>query len=201
MDMDDAREGTQWSDAARERYARCAVELIAALKEHFALTIERNGRQRELGPYFSSSQALEKATEAFNESEFDWCGSWPLSLMEDVEESDEEDEAEEPAGPEPVLSGLFRWDFTVTDEEAVVGAGRDAYRRLWPSDTDEDAVLAVPDVVRAASEIVHAGEWSGLENVPGLERRAEWWTFVTHDGQSDTSDDGDPFAIARDLTR
>lgn len=198
--MDDASEETQWSDAARERYVRCADDLIAALKAHLALTIERSGRQRELGPYFSSSEALEKAAEAFSESEFDWCGSWPLSRTnEDIEESD--DDAREPAGPEPVLSGLFRWDFTVTDEAAVVGAGRDAYRRLWPSDTDEDAVIAVPDVVRAAAEIVHAGEWSGLENAPGLERRAEWSTFVSHDGQSDTSDDEDPFAIARDLTR
>lgn len=200
--MDDASGETQWSDAARERYVRCADDLIAALRAHFALTIERSGRQRDLGPYFSSSEALEKAAEAFNESEFDWCGSSPLSLTDEgIEESDDEDEPEEPAGAEAVLSGLFRWDFTVTDEAAVVGAGRDAYRRLWPSDTDEDAVLAVPDVVRAASEIVHAGEWSGLENAPGLERRAEWWTFVSHDGQSDTSDDEDPFAIGRDLTR
>ncbi|WP_328330379.1 hypothetical protein OHA70_08580 [Kribbella sp. NBC_00382] len=198
--MDDAGEETQWSDAARERYMRCTEDLIAALKAHSALTIERSGRQRELGPYFSSSEALEKAAEAFSESEFDWCGSWPLSLT-DIEDSDDEDNAREPAGPEPVLSGLFRWDFTVTDEAAVVGAGRDAYRRSWPSDTDEDAVIAVPDVVRAAAEIVHAGEWPELENTPGLEHRAEWRTFVSHDGRSDTPDDEDPFAITRALPR
>jgi hypothetical protein len=200
--MDDGSEDTQWSDAARERYVRCGEDLMAALKAHFALTIERGGRQREFGPYFSSSEALQKAAEAFNESEFDWCGSYPLSLTDGgIDESDDADEADQQAGPELVLSGLFRSDYTVTDEAAVIGAGRDAYRRLWPSDTHEDAVLAVPDVVRAAAEIVHAGEWSGLENAPGLERRAEWQTFVCHDGKFDGSDDEDPFAIAQDLTR
>lgn len=196
--MDDTSEDAQWSDAARQRYVRCADDLIAALKAHVALTIERSGRQRELGPYFSSSGALEKAAEAFNESEFDWCGSSPLGLMdEDLDAFDDENEVDEDAGPQSVLSGLFRSDFTVTDEAAVIGAGRDAYRSLWPSDTDEDAVLAVPDIMRAAAEIVHAAGPSGLESLPGLEPRADWWTFVCHDGQSDASDDEDPFAIAR----
>jgi hypothetical protein len=196
--VDDTSEDAQWSDAARERYVRRTEELIAALKAHSALTIERKGRQRELEPYFASSEALEKAAEEFNEGELDWCGSSSLNLMDgDLDEFDDEDEDEEPAGP--VLSGLFRWDFTVTDEEAVIGAGRDAYRRLWPSDTDEDATLAVPDIARAAAEIIHADDPAGLKDTPGLERRAEWWTFISHDGQSDDQNDEDPFAIARNL--
>ncbi|WP_433013585.1 hypothetical protein [Kribbella sp. CA-294648] len=195
--MNDASEDTQWSDAARERYVRRTEDLIAALKAHSALTIERSGRQRELEPYFASIEALETAAHEFNEAELDWCGSSPLTLMDDLDEFDDEDEDDEPAGP--VLSGLFRWDFTVTDEAAVIEAGRDAYRRLWPSDTDEDATLAVPDIGRAAAEIVHADDPAGLENTPGLERRKEWWTFISHDGQSDDQDDEDPFAVARDL--
>ncbi|MEU4390711.1 hypothetical protein [Kribbella sp. NPDC023855] len=194
--MDDTSEDAQWSDAARERYVRRTEELIAALKAHSAMTLERKGRQRELGPYFDSSAALEKAAAEFNEAELDWCGSSPLSLIDgDLDEFDDEDEDDEPAGP--VLSGLLRWDFTVTDEEAVIEAGRDAYRQAWPSDTDEDATLAVPDIERAAAEIVHANDAAGLENTPGLERRAEWWTFISHNGQSDDPDDENPFAIAR----
>ncbi|MFC0627095.1 hypothetical protein [Kribbella deserti] len=118
-----------------------------------------------------------------------------LDDFDDEDNDDEDDEDEEAAGP--VLSGLLRSDFTVTDQAALVSAGRDAYRSLWPSDTDEDAALAVPDIIRAAAEIVHASGWSGLANAPGLEPHAEWNTFVSHDGQSDTSDDEDPFAIAR----
>ncbi|WBQ04831.1 hypothetical protein [Kribbella sp. CA-293567] len=197
--MNDTSEDIQWSDAARERYVQSAEELIAALRAHVALTIERSGRERELGPYFSSSESLEEAAEAFNESELDWCGSFPLSLSgEDLDEfDDEDDESDDVVGPRSVLSGFVRWDFTVTDEAAVIGAGRDAYRSLWPSGTDEDVVLAVPDIVRAAAEIVHVDEWAGLENAPGLDRRAEWWTFVWHDGESDASDEEDPFAIVR----
>lgn len=195
--MDDISEVDQWSDAARERYVRRTEELIAALKAHSALTLERSGRQRELGPYFASSETLENAATEFNEAEFDWCGSTPLNLMdEDLDEFDDEDEDEEPTGP--VLSGLFRWDFTITDETAVIEAGRDAYRRVFPTDTDEDATLAVPDIGRAAAEIVHADDAAGFENTPGLERRAESWTFIRHDGHSDDPDD--PFAIARDLS-
>jgi hypothetical protein len=192
--MDDSSADTQWSDAARERYLRATEELIAALKAHSALTAERRGRHRELDPYFASSEALEKAAQAFNESELEWCGSWPLSLADqDLDEFDDDEDDDEPTGP--VLSGLFRWDFTITDEAAVIEAGRSAYRGAWPSDTDAD--LAVPDIGRAATEIVHATGWLGLENTPGLERRAEWLTFVTHDGEPDDMDEEDPFAIAR----
>jgi hypothetical protein len=194
--MDDASLDSQWSDAARERYLRRTEDLIAALRAHSAQVIERRGRERELQPYFSSIEALEKAAAEFNEAEFDWCGSTPLSLMDDdTDEFDDEDEDDEASGP--VLSGLFRWDFTVTDEAAVIAAGRDAFRRAWPTNTDEDAALAVPDITRAAAEIVHVEDAAGLENTPGLERRADWWTFISHDGQSDDADTEDPFAIAR----
>jgi hypothetical protein len=196
--MDETSEDTLWSDAARERYVRCADDLIAALKAHVAMNVERTGRQRELEPYFASSEGLEKAAGSFNEAEFDWCGSFPLRLIDDeIDEIDDEDEADENPQPASVVSGLFRWDFAVTEEAAVIAAGRDAYRRAWPSDTDEDAELAVPDIERAAAEIIHLEGWSALEDTPGWERRAEWWTFVRHDGETEPGDDEDPFAIGR----
>lgn len=193
-------EDTQWSDEARQRYVSTAADLVAALNAHIALTVERVGCEREMASYFTSVDALGKAAEVFTEAEFDWCGSVPLILMpDDVEDEGDDDDQDEVAdeAAESVLSVLRRWDFAVTDGAAVVQAGREAYRRAWPSATDEDAGVMVPDVEQAAAEIVHADGWAGLEEVAGWEMGSEWWTFIGHDGQPQGEDDEDPFAIAR----
>jgi hypothetical protein len=95
-----------------------------------------------------------------------------------------------------MLSCLCRWDFIVTDEQAVVAAGRHAYARTWPSDTEEDAWFAVSDLGGAAMEIVHADDWAGLQRVEGLALSDSWAAYLTHDGDTET-DDGDPFSIGR----
>lgn len=38
------------------------------------------------------------------------------------------------------------WDFRITDEVAVLAAGRAAYLRAWSDDTQEDAEIRVQQV-------------------------------------------------------
>ncbi len=77
----------------------------------------------------------------------------------------------------------------------VILAGRQAYARMWPEDTAEDAATAVPDVVRAAGEIVHADGWVALLETPGLERSRDGLWFVQHHGSRDEEWQSEPFAI------
>ncbi|MEU8221463.1 hypothetical protein [Kribbella sp. NPDC048915] len=193
----------QYSDAAREQYLRSVDELISALRSHAELTVERIGRERELMPYFASAAALEQAAAAYNDAELGWCGSIPLHLLDDeledgLDDDLDDDGVEDSAGA--ILSGFIRWDFTITDEAAVLAAGRDAHHRAWPHNTDEDATLAVPTADRAAAELIHLDGWTSLDDTPGLERRGEFWTFVQHNADADTEDLTDPFAFLRAQT-
>jgi hypothetical protein len=64
---------------------------------------------------------------------------------------------------------LYRADYRVTDEAAVVEAGRVAYRELWPEDTEQDAQDDVTNIGRALYQIQHKDDLSKLHEVQGLE--------------------------------
>ncbi|WP_157974060.1 hypothetical protein [Desertihabitans aurantiacus] len=191
---------TQWTAAARTRYVAAAETLIASLRSHVELTRERSGRQRELPDYFASVNRLETAAAAFQEAEFDWCGSFPLPLYTpgegDPGEEDVDDRDADPTGQ--VLTVVSRSDYRLVDADAVLEAGRAGYRRSWSEDTDEDARLFVADVAVAVLEIIHADGSDALDRCPGLDPEASTETVILHDGDAwPGDDDADPFAIVR----
>lgn len=187
---------TQWTDAAKSAYKLRAQELIEALQAHLTANLMRSGRQKELQPYFESADRVMASAQAFNEAEFDWCGSFPLDLGPDAED-DEDEDLDERAGGQ-VLSVVGRWDFRITDEDAVLAAGRAAYLRAWPDDTQEDAEIRVQQVDGAAAELEHADGLTALDNAAGLELHRDVIGFIVHDGGDDETFDNDPFGITRD---
>lgn len=192
----DEDEDTQWTDAARARYEDAAAAFAAVISAHVAETVKRSGRQRELGPYFESTDVIQAAAVAFNEAEFDWCGSFPLALGnddfdEDDEGGDDEDEAEG-----DVLSVVGRWDYRLTDPVAVLSAGRQAYAKTWADDTEEDAEFAVQTVQNAVGELMHFPDLAQIEGVPGLQISQYWVNTFVHDGSE--TDEDDPFGMAGD---
>lgn len=190
---------TQWTPEAKDAYATRVEELIAALRDHVSSTLTRSGRQKELQPYFESGKRLMAATRAFNEAEFDWCGSFPLGLRpDDEDDQDEEEEWEDEPASGSILSVLGRWDFRITHEAAAIAAGRIAYLRAWPDDTEEDAVTRVQQVGDAAAELMHSDGLAGLERADGLRLERDATVFVVHDGEDDETFDDDPFGITRD---
>ena len=197
MSEDDYEE-TQWTDKAKQDYQERADGLIDALRAHVSANLTRAGRQKELGPYFESADDLMKATRAFNEAEFDWCGSFPLGLRPDEDDEDEDELEEQPEAVGDVLTLLGRWDFRVTDEAAAVAAGRRAYLAAWTDDTEEDAESRVQHVDDAAAELMHAHGLAGLENAEGLSLERDATAFMIHEGEDDETFDDDPFAITRD---
>jgi hypothetical protein len=163
-------------------------------------TLGRKGRQVEFRQYFASQVELRKAAIAFDNAEFDWCGSTPLgiSAFEDLEEDEGDEEDEVAAASDGVLTAVGRWDFYITDTDAVVAAGRAAYASLWPDDTPEDAQERVQDPASAAGEIVHAGGWSALSSTSGLLLERDFTQFITHDGPLLDEWEENPFRIVED---
>src|SRR5262249_10784313 len=155
---------------------------------HLTANLTRTGRQRELLPYFQSAERVMASARAFNDAELEWCGSVSLDLGPDAHDDDDEDLDEEPEGGQ-ILSVLGRWDFRITDKDAVLAAGRAAYLRAWPDDTQEDAEIRVQQVADAAAELDHADGFTGLDNVAGLELHRNVIGFVVHDGEDDETFD------------
>jgi hypothetical protein len=201
--MDDHLLDEQFSPSAAKSYQLQADKFIEALRRHVALTLGREGRMAELPAYGQSAEQLADAGASFDHAELRWCGSIPLGVQGFSDADDDRDEdalAEEATdvGEGEVLSGLGRWDFRVVDAEALMLAGRAAYASNWPQDTVEDAEVAVSDIRRAASELVHAGGWSALQDAPGLNPDRAVTIFVTHAGTDNAGWDQDPFAILDD---
>lgn len=132
---------TQWTGTAKAAYARRAEDFMGALQKHVELTLGRQGRMRELADYAPSQLAVSEAANAFADAEFDWCGSVPLTLIPDDEDDEDwDDEHEESAcGSNGVISVVGRWDYRVTDPDALVESGRRAFLNAWPDDTPDDA--------------------------------------------------------------
>jgi hypothetical protein len=107
------------------------------------------------------------------------------------DEEDEDEYEEEDDGP--VLSVVGRWDYRVTDPDALVDAGRRAYLNYFTEDTVEDAALRVVDVVSAAGEILHGDALSDLQAASGLEQHQFFVQVVTHEGADDF--DNNPFGL------
>lgn len=191
---------TQWTSEARAAYERRAAAFLESLQRHVSQTLSGKGRQAEFRQYFASQEELRKAAVAFDSAEFDWCGSFPLGIQnfEDDEADEREARDEVAAASDGVLTAVGRWDFYITDADAVVAAGRAAYTSLWPDDTPEDAQERVHDPASAAGEIVHAAGWSALSSTSGLLQERDFTQFITHDGLDDDEWDENPFRILED---
>ena len=184
---DDEVEDTQWTSAAKARYEECANGFVEAVRDHVQLTLAREGRQREDALYFTSLTRLAEAGSTFADAEFDWCGTFPLLSDDDDDDGEDEDE-DETGGDNTVVSVLGRWDYRITAPDAVIDAGKQAYRTAWPQDTEEDARVRVDSVGRAVNEILHGGDLDALNAAPGLEPYQSSINVLIHDGRDDDED-------------
>lgn len=193
--MDEEYVETQWTPAARAAYGQRLEELHAALDAHAALVLDRTGRESEMKAYFAAVDRLTRAAAAFDDAEFDLCGSYPLKIELDEDEFDDDDEDDEDWEPAAVLSAVGRWDFNVHNPEAFIAAGREARQEAYPDETDEERREAVERPEQAAYEIAHARGWDALIDAPGVFRFVDSMSFIP---QPDYQGMGpDPYAIAK----
>ena len=89
----------------------------------------------------------------------------------DLDEGDDESDVdlEESGEPAAKLTVLHRVDFVVTDELAVLQAGKEAYVEGFDDDGDEDGEpVDVADLSEALQQIQQAGGIEALADTPGL---------------------------------
>jgi hypothetical protein len=94
-----------------------------------------------------------------------------------------------------VLSVLGRWDFNITDADALMAAGRQASRTERPDDADQDVDARIGDAGQAALELVHVGGMSALLEAPGLEHDRDITIAVVHEAEDQEAFEDDPFGV------
>ena len=106
---------------------------------------------------------------AYADAQFAYTGNgFPLGVLHQLAEQDDEDEATDEPEPATGISVLQRHDYQVTDEAAVMSAGRRAYLDAWPEDDEAAAAADVTHLGRARYQIAHARGWHSLDEVEGL---------------------------------
>lgn len=238
LDEDD----TQWTDEARESFRTAAANLVEAIRQHSAALLELTGTDADAEAIAEAGEQLEAAATVYADKQFEFTGTVPpLGLdeeddysyddelyeydgedsedTEDVEDLDDsgdsEEELEESDEPAAKLTVLHRVDFVVTDEQAVIQAGKEAYHESWDpaedgaedgaEDTAEDEVedaLDVADLSAALQQIQQAGGIEALADTPGLASAgATTWVLEATD-LLDEREPGEwpdsPFALGED---
>ncbi|WP_392542319.1 hypothetical protein [Oryzobacter telluris] len=116
----------------------------------------------------------------------------PLGVLADDDDDWEADETT----PGQVLTVVGRWDYRITDPDALIDAGRRTYLEYWTDDIPEDAELHVERVETAAGVIMHGDGVNRLDDAPGLEQVRYTTTVLSHDGLPEDDFNDNPFAIA-----
>ncbi|MEV0291880.1 MULTISPECIES: hypothetical protein [unclassified Kribbella] len=189
--MDDVE---QYSDESSEGLQQATTDLIGALRTYADALLRLRGGAAEAEELFARNAAIESVVEAWNEAVFEHTGTAPL-LLEVIEELDEEAD-EEPVGG--ALSVITRVDLTLESPEALLAAGRAAYLRLWPDETDEDAEVAVDGPVQAVYTMANeAGDpWPTM---PGAGVRRAVRAYVVPENPDDVAVVEDDLDMLREV--
>ena len=161
----------QFSQSTREALQLSVAALVDALQRHANLVSGMRGGSSETPAIFDANEEVERLIAAWNERVMAHTGTFPVSLQGLGGDEDEflkgEDGQEDLTDGEP-LTVVSRWDLRLVDADALMGAGREAHKRLYPGETDADATVAVPTPGQALYAILHEhGEpWYDM---PGIE--------------------------------
>lgn len=167
-DCDDP-EFRPWTSEGAARLLAAADELVVAVRAH-AEAVTRVSREADIDDVFEASEALRRVALAYGDAQGEYSGSsFPFGVLYVAADDDAEylEDAEEL--PASGLTVLQRHDYAVTDEEAVLTAGRAAYLRVWPDDDEADAARDVTHLAGALYQLAHADGWGSLDQAPGLQ--------------------------------
>ena len=192
--MDGSEFPEQFSPETRAALLRAVDELTAALHAHAERLAGMAGGSRDVAAVFAAHDQVAAVLDAWNERVFDHTGTFPLALAadEDDEDDEDDDEPQEPADGDPITV-TSRWDLRVVDTAALLGAGRDAHRRMSPGADDEDAAAPVPHPGLALHALLQEhGE--RRYDLPGLEVLHGAPSYVRHAGPAGGPDEDDDLA-------
>lgn len=160
-----------WTDAGAVALQTAGDALADAVRSH-ARTLAGLSESRDIRAVFAASEVLLPVVLAYADAQFNLTGnSFPFGpLHQFADEDDDEDDGDSDEG-EAVGSGLSvlsRQDFRVTDDAAVLAAGRTAYQSLWPDDPPSAATDDVSHIGRALYQYAHLNGWNKLTEMTGL---------------------------------
>lgn len=205
LDENDVR----WTDEARESFRTAAANLVEAIHRHSATLLELTATTDPDAVDEAIAEAdelLEAAATAYADAQFELSGTAPpLGLeetddyaYEELEDGDPEAELADAGEPDLKLTVLHRADFVVTDELAVIQAGKDAYHEV--GDPAEEP-LDVSDLGEALQQLRQAGGIEALAETPGLASAgATTWVLETTEllDERDPEEWHTPFATSPD---
>jgi hypothetical protein len=207
MELDE--NDTLWTDEARESFRTAAANLVEAIRQHSAALLELTGTDADTEAIAEAGEHLETAASAYADAQYEFTGTVPpLGLDEEDEyyydsddDLDAEPELEEAGEPGLKLTVLHRADFVVTDELAVIQAGKEAYHESWDPEDDEEPV-DVTDLSEALQQLQQAGGIEALADAPGLTSAgATTWVLEATEVLDEREPDEwteSPFALGED---
>jgi hypothetical protein len=157
-----------WTAEGAARLRAAAAELAAAITAH-ADAVSAVTTQTAITDVFAASERLLPAVLGYADAQFDFTGNgFPFGVLHRFVDQDDEDEPADEPQPAAGISVLQRHDYQVTDEAAVMTAGRRAYLAAWPEDDEAAAAADVSHLGRALYQLAHTDGWHGLGDVEGL---------------------------------
>jgi hypothetical protein len=160
---DDVEEFVPWTKAGADRVLATAAALKDAIAAH-ADAVTSAGEDITL--VFQASERLLPAALGYADAQLEYTGNgFPFGALHQYVDNDDDDEDE---GPTSGVSVVQRRDYVVTDADAVMEAGRQAYLRVWPDDTEAAASADVNHLGRALYQLAHADGWDNLYGTDGL---------------------------------
>lgn len=149
--------------------ASASETLVAAVRRHAEL-VGSTKHDSDAPAIFQAGDELLAAVMVYVDAQFEHTGTaYPMGALHDlVDDEDDDDEATQTSLPTSGVTVLRRLDFGVESEEAVMRAGRAAYREVWPDDDEQAAAADVTHLGSALYQIAHARSWDALDEVEGL---------------------------------
>jgi hypothetical protein len=158
---------TPWTDEGAERLRAAAQEVAQGIAAH-AAAVAAAKDEGAFPEVFAANDRLSEALVAYADAQFEYCGNpGPLGLVT-VDEDDDAEPVEEP-GSVSGFSVLQRCDYEVTDEAAILTAGKEAYRKSWPDASESEASADVSHLGQALYHVAHeGGTWDVLHQTAGV---------------------------------
>jgi hypothetical protein len=182
----------QYTDESRAALTTATEHLIEKLRAHTTYLLALRGGSSELLELFDHQEAIGDVVRTWNDAVWDHTGTLALSLSDSEDDPDDWDDADEDDADldAETVSVVSRFDLRIADADAVLAAGREAHRRLWPKENEEDAVAAVSRIADALYSINHeAGEpWF---DIPGAQPVSGARVFIAVDPEYDPPDPGE----------
>jgi hypothetical protein len=171
---DEEWEFQPWTPEGADRLRAAAEAFASGIRAHAEAVIAAAAEQDAV-EVFGANDVLQPLVLEYAEAQFEFTGTGaPFGelVLDDEDYDDEELEDDGEPVPELPTSGitvLQRRDYAVTDEDAIMAAGRAAYLQVWPDDDEDAAAEDVTHLGRALYQVAHAGEgFAELDELPGL---------------------------------